>query len=162
MSQPVAIILLMISLIISKPGCYAQDVSDSEKDLIVHEIDSVFMILVEAAERLDVDMLSAAVDDYYHAGFIAGDTYYSDFSKLMDDFQTRSQGVAGQKIVLHQKKITVLTHDLAILTANGEAFAYLYTGKSVTTGFLWSFTFARIGNAWKVIQSHQGTTRKKP
>ncbi len=124
-----------------------------------HEIDSIFNNLVKAAESLDAKKLASGVDDRYHAGFISNNIYYSDFNNLLETFKFNSKSIENQRIVIKEKKITVLPENVAILIATGEATAKTLSGTSFTTPFFWSFVFEKIGNDWKVIHSHQSVKK---
>lgn len=119
------------------------------------EIDSVFNMMVIAAESLDSGILRQGVDDRYQAGFITNGTYYARFDSVMKNFTDRSRRILRQTISFQNKKITVLSGTLALLTASGETRVDTVDGKSFNVRFFWSFVYARINDHWKVIYSHQ-------
>ena len=145
------------------PGlCYianGQSLSAEVAKRIIDEVDSEFTIMVKAAETLDINILYSGVDDRLKAGFITNGNYFSDFSRLMEDFKSKLGGISGQKIVLEKKKITPLSEHFALLTATGESTVSLSSGSPFSNRFFWSFVYEKIGNNWKVIQSHQSGER---
>ena len=149
-------ILITAFMICSLIDCSStQNLAGNQVSRIEQEIDSVFTIMVKAAETLDAQKLRQGVDDRYQAGFITNGMYYAQFDSLMNNFTSRSQGVLRQTISLQKKKITVLSGSLALLTARGEARVDAADGRTFEAKFLWSFVYARLNDQWKVIQSHQ-------
>jgi len=142
-------------------ACYLIDCSTTQNlagrqiSKIEQDIDSVFSLMVKAAENMDTGELQRGVDDRYQAGFITNGIYYAQFDSLMKNFINRSKGVLRQTIIFQQKKITVLSGSVALLTACGEASVDLADGRTIKANFFWSFVYARINDQWKVIQSHQ-------
>lgn len=141
------------------PQTHAQNGTKFQKSKVEIEVDSVFHHMIKAAEKLDYDYLSQGVNDEFRAGFITGTGYFTRFDSLIDDIKMRSQGVAKQSITLQNEKITVLSDDIVLLTASGEAMAEVNNGNSFVTKFYWSFVYKKTGSDWKVIQSHQSIAR---
>jgi hypothetical protein len=132
-----------------------QNLTSKQVSRIEQEIDSVFSIMVKAAENLDAEKLRQGVDDRYQAGFITNGVYYAQFDSLMTNFTSRSQGLLRQTISIQKKKTTVLSGSLAIVIACGETTVDAVDGRTFNAQFRWSFVYARINDQWKVIHSHQ-------
>jgi len=126
-----------------------------QNPVIENQIDSIFTEMLTLAERLDYDGLGKGVDDSYKAGFISNGKYYSDYASLIDFIKSRVQGVSEQKLEISQKKITILSDNIVLLTASGIVHIKLDKGSEINTDFYWSFVFEKIKNNWKVIHSHQ-------
>ena len=120
-----------------------------------HEIDSIFCVMIKAAESLDANKLASGVDDRHHTGFISNNIYYSDFKNLVETFKYNSQGIESQQINIDKKKITVLPENVVILTATGKSSVKTIDGSTFNAPFFWSFVFEKIEGEWKVIHSHQ-------
>lgn len=133
----------------------AQKGSTPMEKQIEFQVDSAFHAMVKAAETLDAQVLTQGVDDWHHAGFITNGSYYSSFDSLMISFGNRSRGIVRQNISIQKEKISVLSQNLALLTACGSTKADASNGNSFTMQFLWTFVYEKINNQWKVIQSHQ-------
>jgi hypothetical protein len=132
-----------------------QSLSNLQKSTIEKQIDSTFQTTVKAAENVDYDKISIGVDDKYNAGFIVNNSYYAKYDSLITVLKANVRSGTKQRIIIHQKKITVLSEDIALLTASGDSNLELPNGQNFNIKFLWSFVYARINNDWKVIQSHQ-------
>jgi hypothetical protein len=136
-----------------------QNLSVQQKDLIENQVDSVFHAMIKAAENLDYDALSKGVDDRYHAGFIINGAYYFNYDSLIHTYTTQTRVVKRQNITLENKKLTVLSENIVLLTASGHTMVDLTSGNSFGAKFMWSFVYEKINNSWKVIYSHQSGNR---
>lgn len=136
-----------------------QPLSPESITSIENEIDSGFQKMLALAEKLDYDALNQGVDDYHKAGFLVNGNYYTDYATLISAINLGAQNVSKQKLVVKDKKITVLNEQVALLTASGTSQVNLYDGREFTGDFYWSFVYEKINGEWKVIQSHQSQGR---
>jgi len=142
-----------------KEPSYGQSLSSQSITLIKNEVDSVFHSAIKAAENLDYDQISKGVSDKYNAGFILNGSYYTTYSSMISVLTSNLQAGAKQKIAIQNEKISVLTPNIVLLTATGNAKVDLNTGQSFTSTFFWSFVYEKINGQWKVVQSHQSINR---
>jgi hypothetical protein len=136
-----------------------QDGSNLKKLKIEKQVDSVFHSMIKSAENLEYDKLSQGVDDKNNAGFIINDSYYAQYDSLIFKLKARSQGLSRQNITILKEKITVLSESIVLVTAYGDAIVEVNTGNIFTLKFYWSFVYDKLDNKWKVIQSHQSSSR---
>jgi hypothetical protein len=148
--------VLLVGLSAQSEG---QTLSKSQTELIKNEVDSIFQKMVVFAEKLDFNALSSGVDDTHEAGFITNGKYYSDYISLVSDVKLTAQGISRQAISVNEKKITVLSDRIVLMTASGISKAYITDGREITINFHWSFVYEKMDSNWKVIYSHQSTTR---
>ena len=132
-----------------------QSLSNLQKSTIEKQVDSIFQSMVKAAENLDYDQISKGVDDSHHAGFMVDGSYYAKYDSLITILKANLRSGTKQKITLQNKKITVLSDRIVLLTALGETNVDLATGQSFHVKFTWSFVYEKFNNDWKVIYSHQ-------
>jgi hypothetical protein len=132
-----------------------QNLSNLQKLKIEKQVDSIFHVMVKAADKLDYDKISIGVDDRYKAGFIVNDSYYSKYDSLIHILKANLQSGTKQRIMIQNEKITVLSDCIVLLTASGDTHVELNTGQSFNAKFMWSFVYVNMNNDWKVIQSHQ-------
>jgi hypothetical protein len=155
MKTPLALLLTFILT----PGFTAQLTGQALTGIRISEIerqvDSVFFSAVKAAENLDYDKISKGVDDRYNAGFIVNNSYYPKYSSMIDILKANLRSGTKQTITIRDKKITVLSERIVLLTASGSTSVDLNNGQSFNANFLWSFVYEKFNNNWKVIQSHQ-------
>ncbi len=81
-----------------------QNLAGKQVSRIEQEIDSVFTIMVKAAETLDAQKLQQGVDDRYQAGFITNGAYYTQFDSLMNNFTSRSSGCTPADYIITKEK----------------------------------------------------------
>ena len=148
--------LLLFGFITQAEG---QTLSNQQTERIKNQVDSMFQKMLVFAEKLDFNAISSGVSDKHAAGFIANDKYYARYSSLIEEMKTNTRGISRQDISIREKKITVLSDKIVLLTASGLAKAILDDGREIAADFHWSFVFEKMDNDWKVIFSHQSTTR---
>lgn len=136
-----------------------QTISEKQTVLIKNQVDSVFQKMIALAENLDFDKLSSGVNDKHRAGFVSNGKYYAAYNTLINDVKSLSQGISKQNISIKEKKITVLSDKIVLLTASGTSKAIINDGRELSADFHWSFIFEKFDNNWKVIYSHQSNTR---
>lgn len=153
----ISISFLLIVGIFSKTE--AQTLSESQTKQIKNQVDSIFQKMVGYAEKLDFKQLSSGVDDAREAGFITNGKYYDRYSSLIEEVKLNANGVRKQDISIKNKKITVLSETVVLMTVSGVSNAFLDDGRELTANFHWSFIYEKTDNLWKVIYSHQSTTR---
>lgn len=132
-----------------------QNLTNLQKSKIEKQVDSIFQTMVKAADNVDYDKISLGVDDSHKAGFIVNNSYFTTYDSLINILKANLQTGTKQNITIENKKITVLSDSIVLLTASGDANVKLNTGQSFNIKFLWSFVYEKINNDWKVIQSHQ-------
>ncbi len=132
-----------------------QCLSDMQKSKIEKQVDSIFHTMIKAAENVDYNKISLGVDDKYNAGFIVNGLFYAKYDSMITIFKSNLQSGTKQSIVIQNKKITVLSENIVLLTASGDSNVELPDGQIINVKFLWSFVYEKINNEWKVIQSHQ-------
>ena len=132
-----------------------QSLSILQKSKIEKQVDSIFHTMVKAADNLDYDQISKGVDDSHHAGFMVNGTYYAKYDSLITILKANLRSGTKQSITFQNKKITVLSDRIVLLTASGETNVELATGQSFQAKFTWSFVYENLNNDWKVIFSHQ-------
>lgn len=136
-----------------------QTLSNRQTEQIKNQVDSMFQKMLVLAEKLEFNKLSSGVNDTHEAGFITNGKYYARYSSLIEDVKINAQGISQQDISIKEKKITVLSDKIVLMTASGVAKAKLDDGREIAADFHWSFVYEKIDNDWKVIYSHQSTTR---
>lgn len=136
-----------------------QSLSKSQTELIKKQVDSVFQEMLAYAEKLDFDKLTLGVNDKHKVGFISNGKYYADYSTLVNDVKLTAKGISYQDISIKDKKITVLSEKVVILTASGLSSAKINDGREIVADFHWSFVYEKTNNNWKVIYSHQSLAK---
>lgn len=155
MKTTIAVFLLCFFIFVFNRQSIGQNLTDLQKATIEKQVDTIFLAMIKAAENLDYDKLSIGVDDRYRAGFIINESYYTKYDSMINNLIANLRSGAKQSITIQNKKITVISDNIVLLTASGNSNVELNTGQSFNVKFLWSFVYEKINNDWKVIQSHQ-------
>ena len=136
----------------------AQSLTGQKAESIKNEVEALFKEMLINAEKLDYSKLSMGVDDKHSAGFIVNGKYYSKYSSVIDDMESGAQGISRQDISIKEKKTTVLSDQIVLMTVSGTSRATLNDDQEIVVNFHWSIVYEKIDNYWKVIHSHQSGT----
>jgi len=148
--------LLLITIVFFRinPLINSQELLNSQKVKITDEINVFFDNSIKVGESLDVEGIIENVNDTLKAGFIDKGYYFTTFDGLMQGFKENIKGVKAQKMNIVDKKITVFSNKIALLTASGNFSAELIDGRIINGKFAWTFVYSKFGDKWKVIHSH--------
>lgn len=153
MNKLISILLLLTFGFVAQAE--GQTLSKRQTDLIETQVDSMFQEMIVFAEKLEFNKLSLGVNDTHRAGFITNSKYYAHYSTLLDEIKINAQGISRQDISIEEKKITVLSDKIVLMTVAGLAKAHINDGREIAANFYWSFVYEKFDNNWKVIHSHQ-------
>lgn len=155
MKNKIFYLFITLFMLVITAESFGQKITKQQKSKIENQVNTIFQEMIAAAENMDYDKLSTGVDDSQNAGFIVGNVLYVTYDSLIHVLKDRSQGVSGQTIQIKKQKITVLTENIVLLSATGNANVKLERGDTIQTTFFWSFVYQKIGDKWMVVQSHQ-------
>ena len=159
MKKLTAISVLCVLMFLVANTVNSQRLSVKQRIKIKNELETVFMEALKTGENLDIDKLIVSVDDKYKAGHLFNGVYYSSFDSLMIVFKSGIQNLERQEYSIGKKKITVLTKNLAIISATGNSTIYINSGGSFNAAFAWTFIYEKTSDGWKVIHSHRSNPR---
>ncbi len=159
MKKLITISFLCSLIFLAANNSYAQGLSEKQRIKIENELEKVFEEALKSGESLDVDKITLSVDDRHKAGHIFNGDYYGTFDSLMVVFKSGIRNTDRQEYSINKKKITVLSKNLAIIAAAGQAKIDLTTGQSFNAIFAWTFVYENTGSGWKVIHSHRSNPR---
>lgn len=129
---------------------------DSE---IESAINKLFNESIVAGEQLDFDKMKMQVNDKFLSGFINSGRYYTSFNLLFDDYKKATNGIKSQRLAIDNKKITILSGNSVLLTANGQFSATTNTDQVIDGKFAWTIIYKMIENEWKIIHTHMTNER---
>jgi hypothetical protein len=151
------ILIFFFPLLVS--DIYSEELTEAEKTNIIGEINTLFENSIKAGEILDIKGIKENVDDTLRSGFIDNGIYFSSFEDVMNMFRNRINGLDSQKMIIGDKRITILSSNIVLLTASGNNEAKLSDGRVIKVKFAWSFVYTKINNEWKIIHSHMSNPR---
>ncbi|MCD4820113.1 MAG: nuclear transport factor 2 family protein [Candidatus Cloacimonetes bacterium] len=132
----------------------SQELSESEKDKIITEINVLFQKSIDAGETLDILKVSENVDDSFKTGFIDNGFYFDSFQEVMNGFEKGVKGINSQKMEIENKRVTVLSDQYVLVTASGKYSTKVDDGRFLSGRFAWTFVYLKIDDKWKIIHSH--------
>jgi hypothetical protein len=152
------ILIFFLPFLVS--NIYAEEeLTKEEKAKIINEINTLFENSIKAGEILDIKGITENVDDTLKSGFIDNGIYFSSFEDVMSMFKNRINGLASQKMLIEDKRITILSSNIVLLTTSGNNEAKLSDGRIIKVKFAWSFVYTKINNEWKIIHTHMSNPR---
>jgi len=158
MKNILIILIFFLQVSILSIPAEAQSLNGQKAESIKNEVEALFKEMLIYAEKLDYDKLSTGVDDKHSAGFIVNGKYYSKYSYVIDDMKSGAQGISRQDISIKEKKTTVLSDQIVLMTVTGTSRATLNDDQEIVVNFYWSLVYEKIDSYWKVIHTHQSGT----
>jgi uncharacterized protein (TIGR02246 family) len=128
---------------------------DPNDPVITAAIDSIVQSTMTAAAHVDADGVLAMAEGG-DLTFITGDVLLSGLDTIRARFKETYAGLSGQHQTLLEKRVRVLTPDVAIVMAIGEG---TYTDKAGWTsppvGIGTTVVFVREQGQWRARHAHQ-------
>ncbi len=135
-----------------------QSITDAQRATIEDAVRTLTNEMISAAEQADIDSIIVNSNDSYHTGFISNGVFYPSVDSLGAAF--RSSHLREQKIEMSETRISVLAHNVAVLTAHGNLSATDTTGNTFESLFAWTFIYTKVNDDWKITHSHQSFTNE--
>ena len=157
-SSRFSILIFFLSFLVF--NIYAEEeLTKEEKAKIINEVNTLFENSIKAGEILDIKGIRENVDDTLKSGFVDNGIYFTSFEDVMSMFENRINGLDSQKMLIEDKRITVLSSNIVLLTTSGNNEAKLSDGRIMKVKFAWSFVYTKINNEWKIIHTHMSNPR---
>jgi len=119
-------------------------------------IDSVVQGAMDGAAAADADRVLAMAEGKGELTFITGDVLLSGLEPIRERFRQTYRGVANQQQTILQKRVRLLSPDVAVVLAVGEG---TYTDKagwtSAPVGIGTTIVFVREDGQWRARHAHQ-------
>jgi uncharacterized protein (TIGR02246 family) len=133
---------------------------DPEDPAAIAAIDSLVQVTMEGSRDVDADRVLAMAEGEGEFTFITGDLMFTGLENIREDFEDTYAGLAGQTQTVLQKRIRLLSPDVAVLTATSEG---TYTDKAGWTsepvGMGHTIIFVRENGTWRARHVHQSIAR---
>ena len=135
-------------------GCQTKAPFDPEDPAVVAALESHLQTAMEGAARVDAAQVLGFADD--DMTFITGDVMLSGRDTIRAGFEDTYSGLASQQQTLLEKRVRVLSPDVALVLATGEG---TYTDKAGWTsepvGLAITIVFVRENGVWRAVHAHQ-------
>ncbi len=129
---------------------------DPEDPAVIAVIDSIVQESMDGARVVDADRVLAMAGDQEDLTFITGDIMLQGLGTIREVFRDTYEGLEEQDQAVLEKRIRLLTPDVAIVTAVSEG---TYTDKAGWTsepvGMGHTIVFVRENGQWLARHAHQ-------
>ncbi len=132
---------------------------DPDDPTIVAAIDSILVETMEGARDVDADRVLAMAEGDGELTFITGDVMVSGLELLRESFRATYAGLESQGMELIEKRIRILSPDVAVVLAISEG-DYTdkdgWTSEPIQIGH--TIVFVRESGQWRARHAHQSFT----
>ena len=129
---------------------------DPEDPAIIAAVDSTVERAMAGARNVDVDEVLAMAEGEGELTFITGDVMLTGFDTIHARFQDTYDGLKSQQQTIIEKRIRILSPDVALVIAVSEG---TYTDKAGWTsepvGIGTTIVFVRESGQWRARHAHQ-------
>jgi len=151
-----AILAPLIAVMPWLVGCGAPAAFDPDDPRIAAEIESQLQAAMAGAAAVDADRVLANAGSGGDLTFITGDVMLSGLETIRARFEETYAGLAKQDQTIREKRVRILSPDVALVMAVGEG---TYTDKAGWTsepvGIGLTIVFVREDGAWRSRHAHQ-------
>ncbi len=129
---------------------------DPEDPAILAAIDSILEETMEGSRNVDADRVLAMAEGEGELTFITGDVMLSGLDYIREIFRDTYAGIESQEQTIIEKRVRILSPDVAIVMAVSEG---TYTDKAGWTsepvGLGTTIVFVRENGEWRARHAHQ-------
>ena len=149
-------VVLVILGALSLLGCHAPAAFDPDDPAVVAAIEFQLQSAMAGAAAADADRVLANAGGEGELTFITGDAMLSGLETIRGRFKETYAGLAKQDQTVREKRVRILSPDVALVTAVGEG---TYTDKAGWTsepvGIGLTIVFVREDGVWRARHAHQ-------
>jgi len=151
--------VLAIGFLVSVASCQSSSVDPNDPATLA-AIDSVMQSVMAGAAAVDADRVLAAAEGSGELTFITGEVLLSGIDTIRARFEDTYAGLASQHQTVFEKRVRLLSPDVAVVMAVGEG---TYTDKAGWTsdpvGIGTTIVFVREDGQWRIRHAHQSIVR---
>lgn len=117
--------------------------------------------MTKAGEAADADRLFSYMLETDKGSVIQNGVFLATRQEALDQVRNNLRGIT--RIQYHWKRqyVTVLSPEVAVLTAEGESAATTTTGDTFSTPFAQTVVFVLKAGSWKALHAHQSVPRAR-
>ncbi len=129
---------------------------DPNDPVVTAAIDSLLTVAMDGAAHVDADKVLSIAEGEGELTFLTGDVMLAGVESIKEDFKATYAGLAGQHQTVIEKRVRMLSPDVAVVMAVSEG---TYTDKagwtSLPVGIGTTIVFVREGGQWRARHAHQ-------
>jgi uncharacterized protein (TIGR02246 family) len=148
--------MLAVSLL-GLAGCKPAPASFNPDDpAVIAALDSVVQGAMEGAAAADADKVLAMAEGKGELTFVTGDILLTGLEPIRAQFRRTYRGVRSQEQAIIQKRVRLLSPDVAVVLAVSEGTYTDYAGwTSAPVGIGTTIVFVREDGQWRARHAHQ-------
>jgi uncharacterized protein (TIGR02246 family) len=139
-------------------GCQRPATFNRDDPAVIAELEARLKAAMEGAAKVDAGQVLAMADD--RMTFVTGDVMLSGLDEIRARFEDTYSGLQSQQQTVLEKRVRVLSPDVALVMATGEG---TYTDKAGFTsepvGLAVTIVFVRENGVWRAVHAHQSVTQ---
>jgi hypothetical protein len=150
---------ILVGICLSVLGSGAQPATDGNKDAVEAAVLAVDGEMTQAGEAVDPDRLFSYVLDTDRGSLIQNGLFMATRQEALDRMKSVMGGVSKLKYSWKRRYVTVLSPEVALLTAEGESTGTTAGGVTFTRPFAQTVVFVLRAGHWRVIHAHQSSQK---
>ena len=115
--------------------------------------------MTRAGEAVDADRLFSYMLETDKGSVIQNGAFLATRQEALERVRGNLRGIKGIQYRWQRQYVTVLSPEVALLTAEGESVATTAAGDTFTTPFAQTVVFVLRDGSWKAIHAHQSSPR---
>lgn len=146
-------LLLCISLVWASQG-RDQPMTEAARSAVEKAVLETNTRMTEAANSLDADRFFSYILDSNKGSIIQDGRLFKTRAEALEVVRRGFQGIDKMDRRYDQTHVTVISPEVALLTAEGSSTATLSDGRTLSNRFAVSLVFVLTDRQWKVLHGH--------
>ena len=148
--------LVIAACIVGAGACQPATPFNPDDPAVIATIDSLLQNAMEGAAAVDADRVLAMAEGKGELTFVTGDVLLTGLEPIREQFRKTYSNLQSQHQTLIEKRVRLLSPDVAVVMAVGEG---TYTDKAGWTsppvGIGTTIVFVREDGQWRARHAHQ-------
>jgi uncharacterized protein (TIGR02246 family) len=146
----------IFACVVLSAACAPAPDFDPDDPAVLAAIDSIVQATMEGSRAADADRVLAMAEGGSDFTFITGDLLLTGLEGIRESFEDTYEGVESQSQTILEKRVRLLTPDVAVLTAVSEGtYTDIAGWTSEPVGMGHTIVFVRENGQWRARHAHQ-------
>ena len=154
-------VVLGVLLCVAAVDARASSVMRGDTKLIEEAVLAVNAEMTKAGEAVDAERLFSFMLETDKGSVIQNGLVMATRQEALERVRSNLRGVTGIQYNWKHQYVTVLSPEIAVLTAEGVSTATTTTGETFSTPFAQTIVFVLRPDGWKAIHAHQSSPRAR-
>jgi uncharacterized protein (TIGR02246 family) len=149
-------VLVLLAILLSAAAAGSSD-TRAETRSVEDAVLAVSAEMTRAGETANADGLFAYMLETDKGSVIQNGVVLATRQEALEQVRSNLRGISRIRYHWKRQYVTVLSPEVALLTAEGESVATTVAGDTFTTPFAQTVVFVLKAGAWKAIHAHQSS-----